>query len=420
MFAGLIVLWTILVSLFGATALAIRIASRTRLSEILEGRGKEALLRRFFALQHEYARTALVYQRLWLVLFVITLFSGLPATDPNYLRLIYVFVACLAWVLVFDVAIPLAWARYAGDAYLARVLPALEMIRTASLPLLAIVRAVDEIVRRLLGAPRALQDDVEQIEREIMDAVSHGETSGAVQASEKAMIKSVMVLDEKLVAEIMTPRTDMKSIAVTATFDQVRELILTHGHSRIPVYKDSMDEIVGVLYAKDLLGVENTTAFSPKNVMRKVTFVPETKDLASLLEEFQAHRVHIAIIIDEYGGTSGLVTFEDILEELVGEIADEHERPPSPPIIKIDDRTAEVDARVRVEELNEAMNIALPEDEAYDTIGGFVFSKLGRIPVEGERILEDNVRIEILEAQERSISRLRVAVLDSVSREQLS
>jgi CBS domain containing-hemolysin-like protein len=152
--------------------------------------------------------------------------------------------------------------------------------------------------------------------------------------------------------------------------------------------------------------------------MREVTFVPETKDLASLLREFQSRRVHIAIVLDEYGGTAGLVTLEDIFEELVGDITDEHEQPEAPSILQIDERTLEIDARTRVDELNEQLpDVHVPEDEAYDTVGGFVFARLGRIPARGESLREDGFQIDVLEADERTVGRLRVHVLQPAPEE---
>ncbi|MFQ5501055.1 MAG: hemolysin family protein [Phycisphaerae bacterium] len=409
---ALVLLWSALTVLFGTAVTAIRLASRTRLTEILKDRNLEDRLDRLFKHQGDYARAALAYQFICTVLFILTIDAIVGDTNPAYLRPAYILAITLPWIVLFGVGIPTAWARHTGDVFLARLLPILDIIRIGSRPLLAIIAATDEIVRRLAGAPREMENNSEQIELEIMDAVIHGETSGAVDPSEKAMIKSVMVLDETSVGEIMTPRTDMTGIEVGADFDQARDLVVRDGHSRIPVYEGSMDHVVGILYAKDLLGVTDPGAFRLRKLMRDATFVPETKDLASLLREFQANRVHIAIVLDEYGGTAGLVTFEDILEELVGEIVDEHEAPPTPPIRRIDDKTADIDARVRVEELNEALAISLPEDEDYDTIGGFVFSKLGRIPTVGESLVEGNVRIKVLEAQQRSIHRLGIHLID--------
>lgn len=409
----LMIVWSVLVLLFGMAAMAIRTASRTRLAAALKWRHQEERLDAFFVSQEQYARTTLAYQQLWIVLFVLTVvaWASSPSTDIVPLRSPWLVAACsVPWILLLGVGIPTAWARYAGEVSLARVLPLLELLRRVSRPALVVIDIVDEIIRRLAGAPKDATDKSEQIEIEIMDAVSHGETSGAVDPSEKAMIKSVMVLDETSVGEVMTPRTDMVGIEANSEYEHVRDLVVSDGHSRIPVYEDSMDRIVGVLYAKDLLGISDPKTFSLKGTMRSATFVPETKDLASLLREFQADRVHIAIVLDEYGGTAGLVTFEDILEELVGEITDEHEEPPAPLIHRIDDKTIDIDARVRVEELNETFDLLLPEDEAYDTMGGYVFSKLGRIPSPGDHVVEGQVRIEVLQAADRSISKLRIVM----------
>lgn len=416
-FGVLIIVWSILILLFGTAVMAIRAASHTRLSAILKNRADEERLTSFFNHQHQYELITQVCQQLCVMLFVVTILFWLPDADPWYIKSLYALLASLPWLLLFGIGIPAGWARYAGDSFLAKMLPLLELLRKTSSPALAVVTALDEIVRRLSGAPEETEDKSEQIELEIMDAVRHGETSGAVDASERAMIKSVMVLDETSVGEIMTPRTDMVGIEVVSDYKQVRELLVSAGYSRIPVFEGSLDHIVGVLYAKDLLRVPEPDAFSLREAMRGVTFIPETKDLASLLREFQASRVHIAIVLDEYGGTAGLVTFEDILEELVGEITDEHEAPPVPPINRIDEDTVDIDARVRVEEINETLEISLPEDEAYDTVGGYVFSKLGRVPAVGETIIENGTRIEILEGEERSISRLRIHRLDSIVQE---
>ncbi len=402
---------TILTLLCGAAALAIQEASPTRLGAILKRRGRPDTAGRFFEHQADHARTTTGCQQIGIALFVLTIFISLNVPGPSYLKPLVVVAVCVPWHLLFGVGIPAAWARYAGDQYLATILPLLEMTRRANKPVLVMIDLIDEIVRRLAGAPREEQSQSEQIEIEIMDAVSHGETTGTVDPGERAMIKSVMVLDETSVGEIMTPRTDVVSVDVGQSYEQTRDLAVADGHSRIPVYEETIDHIVGVLYVKDLLRPKGADSFSLRSVMRSVTFVPETKDLASLLREFQANRVHIAIVVDEYGGTAGLVTFEDILEELVGEITDEHDAEPvAPPIRRVDERTADVDARVRVEELNEELELDLPEDEAYDTLGGFVFSKLGRIPSVGEALTEGTVKIVITEAEERSIGRLRVHI----------
>lgn len=411
-----LIIWTIAAVFFGTATIAARYASRTRLTMLLgDNDAAEARANAFFSAQDEIARTCVGLRQLTIVTFVLTLFLGVAHLETLN-RWLTFWAICLPWLVVVGVALPTSWAQHAGEEFLGRSLPLLFVLRGLSRPLLLAQDMISEIVRRLTGAPINGEDGDDRFEERILDVVRQGETHGSVQAQETEMIRSVMFLDETSVGEIMTPRTDVTGVDATADYDTVRDLIRDDGHSRYPVYEDSLDNVVGMLYAKDMLNAERE-GFSTGGVMRPVTFVPETKDLASLLREFQNNRVHIAIVLDEYGGTAGLVTFEDILEELVGEIADEHERPPESAIKRIDPRTYEIDARVRVEEINEDLNMNLPDDDAYDTVGGFVLSKLGRIPAKHEALVEGDIRIEVLDADQRSINRLQITRLEAVPEE---
>jgi len=416
----LLFIWSVLSIASGTAVISVRIASRSRLLLALKQRGREHVLDLIDAHEHEYALTALIYRQLATALFVITICVKVVAGDAPlvwYWAVAEILGITIIWFLIVAIALPAACARYLGEAFLARSIGVLEAARRITWPGLWLIHGIDEIVRRLAGVPSDANNRAEQMEQEILDAVRQAETTGAVDQTERDMIRSVMVLDETSAGEVMTPRTDMIGIEVSASYDEVRLLLREVGHSRIPVYEETLDRVIGVLYAKDLLRIEDKEAFDLRQMMRDVPFVPETKDLASLLREFQAQRVHIAIVLDEYGGTAGLVTIEDILEELVGDITDEHEEPPTPSIHQIDERTAEVDARVRVDELNDALDVALPEDEAYDTIGGFVFSRLGRVPAPGETLDHDGVKIEIVDASERAINRVRIRVNAAVRQE---
>jgi putative hemolysin len=221
----------------------------------------------------------------------------------------------------------------------------------------------------------------------------------------------VIEFRDKDVAAIMTPRTEIVALPATVTLLEAKETIIREGHSRIPVYGRNIDDVQGVLYAKDLLGCDEREPFDPTEVMRKVPFVPETKRIPDLLAELREKKVHLAIVVDEYGGTAGLVTIEDIIEEIVGEISDEYEAAEPPPIRRIDERTVEADARVRIDELNEELNIDLPEGKDYDTVGGFLFSEMGKVPAAGEEHHCGNVRFRVLDAEARKINRLRIEVL---------
>lgn len=344
-----------------------------------------------------------------IVLVIVHIFR--ERIDQPAVFYVSIFFSAVVLVLVFGVAIPNGWAKYGGEPLLLATLPLLHTLRVVFHPLVAFLRLFDGLIRRLAGAP--LLDDAagaEQMEQEILTVVSEGEAHGAVDEEEKEMIESVMELDEMQVGQIMTPRTEIIALPTTATLFEAKDLIAKEGHSRIPVYEESLDNVVGVLYAKDLLNFDRTDDFDATRVMRKVPYVPETKPLRDLLREFRTNKVHIAIVLDEYGGTAGLITIEDIVEELVGDIADEFEPPAPETIRRIDDDTVETDARVHVKELNDELGVSLPEDEDYDTIGGFVISTLGRIPHAGEELQHESVRIRVLDAEPRRVNRVRVQV----------
>jgi putative hemolysin len=317
----------------------------------------------------------------------------------------------LGLLLVFGLGIPNALAVYAGEAVLARNLGILWLMRLLLLPVERAVLGMDFVIRRLLGKADASEEEpTERVEQEILEAVTEGELHGAVDQEQKEMIRSIFELHETTVSEIMTPRTDVVAVPVDCTFEQVRETIIQGGHSRIPVYEETLDHIVGVLYAKDLLRLSPGEPFDARRMMRTAPYVPESKTLDALLDEFRSTKVQIAIVLDEYGGTAGLATIEDILEELVGEIDDEYDQAAPPPMRRVDEDTLEVDARVHVWEINEELSVALPEGENYDTIGGFVFSALGKIPVRGESFQHENVRFEVMDAEPRRINRLRIRI----------
>jgi CBS domain containing-hemolysin-like protein len=227
------------------------------------------------------------------------------------------------------------------------------------------------------------------------------------------MIEGVIDLGDAYVSQIMTPRTDMHMIHVEAPWDQMLSEVIESGHTRIPVYDRTRDDIVGMLYSKDLLpelATGDPHSRTPlREIVRKPLFVPETKAVDDLLAMFQQLRTHIAVVLDEYGGVSGLVTIEDVLEEIVGEIDDEYDPESVAEIDVVDDDTCEALGRAHIDEINAAMNLELPEDGDYDTIGGLVFSELGRVPQAGESVVwQEKVRISVLEATRRRIDRVRI------------
>ncbi|MBN2313173.1 MAG: HlyC/CorC family transporter [Sedimentisphaerales bacterium] len=312
---------------------------------------------------------------------------------------------------IFSLAIPHAWAKYAGEKILCRSYKLLAIAAFVVSPTLYIFKLYDGLIRRLAGiAETTPEEQHEEKQEEFITDLEQHKTEGTLDEEEQQMIENVLELSNSTADEIMTPRTDIVAVEVNSDLSKVIETITSGGHTRVPVYEENIDNIVGLVYAKDLLTEigKQTPDFKIREKMRTVYFVPETKPLRVLLHEFQNQKLHIAVVLDEYGGTAGIVTLEDILEELVGEIADEYEETPPEPIKKIDDNTIEVDARTSIDDVNDEFELSLPEDEDYETIGGFVFSRLGYIPKTNENFEYENLTFTIASAETRRIKRIRI------------
>ena len=349
---------------------------------------------------------------------LVIVLSVLELMSPNLNQWAWSIIAALAVaggiIAIVGVAIPHAWALYGGEKILASSIGVLKIFSIILWPATRLMQSFDLPIRRLSGVQ---DDDSEQqnenARQEILQAASDGAAEGAVDADEVEMIESVIELGQTQAGEIMTPRTEIFALPGNIPWQKAAEELFQAGHSRVPVYMDDVDHIVGILYAKDLLKnvASDQTPASLKSILRKPYFVPETKLLDDLLTEFRLRKVHIAVILDEYGGTAGLVTIEDILEEIVGEISDEYDLPEPALVTRINEKTCEVDGRIHIDDLNDTMKLKLPEDEDYDTVAGFVFSQLGYIPSNGETLDSCGGRFTIIDANERKISKLRVELI---------
>ena len=255
-------------------------------------------------------------------------------------------------------------------------------------------------------------------EAELRTLVDAGEEGGAIEATEKEMIVSIFELHDTVVGEIMVPRPDMVAIPVTASLSEALNVILQAGYSRIPVYEGTIDHVVGVLYAKDLLRLmrDGIREASLKELLRPPYFVPEGKRIVDLLREMQQHKVHMAIVVDEYGGVAGLVTIEDILEEIVGEIQDEFDRSEEPLVLPIDAHTYLFDGRVDLDEIQELLGVTLSSEGA-DTLAGYVYERLGRIPAAGETFTDEGLEFRVEEVIGRRIRKIRIRRLEPQAHE---
>lgn len=405
---------------------ALRDFSRHDLAEVCTRRGKPE---RFGEILRHHDEAALGMEMLSAFAGVLGVIAGAVwaadrwgfALDQSLSKLLLtsllmgmVFVMVRTWT-------PWAGARLFAEGFLFRTWPMWRGLSAVTLPLVWGALAFDAILHRMAG--REPQEvDEQAIEEEIRTIVSEGHRGGLLENEAREMIEGVIDLGDAYVSQIMTPRTDMHMVQVDLPWDELLAEVIESGHTRIPVYDKTRDDIVGLLYSKDLLpelATGDADSRTPlRELVRKPLFVPETKAVNDLLQMFQQLRTHIAIVLDEYGGVSGLVTIEDVLEEIVGEIDDEYDPESVEEIRRIDQDTLEALGRTHIDEINEEMNLELPEDGDYDTIGGLVFSEMGRIPQAGEEVVwQDKVRIVVLEATRRRIDRVRVERLATGQRE---
>lgn len=274
-------------------------------------------------------------------------------------------------------------------------------------PMVAFMTWISNAVMRLFGiSPRHHRHFVTA--EEIRAAADLGEQEGTVEPEEGEMLESVMELGERTVRDIMVPRVDIVALPEDATLEELLEVAVKSGYSRIPIYADSIDHVTGIVYVNDTLMhlARGQRDLKLADVARPPILAPETKRLDEMLLELRQRRVHIAIVIDEFGGTAGLVTIEDILEELVGEIEDEHDQP-EPDIVLVGAGEALVSGRTRIEDLNEQLGTEIPTED-HDTVSGFVIGTAGRVPQEGEVFSAGDVTFEIIESNDQHVDRLRV------------
>jgi putative hemolysin len=264
-------------------------------------------------------------------------------------------------------------------------------------PVVSFLTGVTRAITRAMGADIAPEAQISAEELKLI--VERGGEQGILEAEEEQMIHAVIELGQGRVHEVMVPRIDIVGLPASASLEEAIDLIVDGGHSRVPVYEATVDEVIGILYAKDLLPILKDNA-APRptlgSLLRTPVFVPESMSIDDLLHEFQRRKVHIAIVLDEYGGTAGLVTIEDLLEEIVGEIQDEYDVE-EPMVVRISDDEARVDGRASVDDLGELFEreLSLEDDDEYDTVGGLVFHRIGRVPRPGDVVHVDGLTLTV-------------------------
>ncbi len=391
---------------------ALKTFSKARLLDLMEDAGRPDRFNRFL---QRVDQLTLMTGVLRTLLNLLVLLGTLYFVERHWADIsplwqdIVAFAIAGALVAVLSVALPVAIARHHAERVLAFSIPLLLLMLAVTAPLAHALHLFDPLVRKLWASPSGSSDE-DTITQEVINVVQDHQDNGQVDPAQRQMLEGVFEMPSTTAGEIMTPRTDIRGLPITSTLSEIKEFVLREGYSRIPVFDGSLDHINGILYAKDLIRyLDNSQAMDLRHMLRQAMVVPESKPLRELLAEMKNGKVHMAIVLDEYGGTAGMVTIEDIIEEIVGEIQDEYETTEDQPLIhRVDETTVEVDGRVYVHDLNDELGVELPEDEAYDTIGGFVVSTLGHIPEAGESFEFASLRLVVTEAARTKVNRVRV------------
>ncbi len=415
------------IAVFGTlTEVALDRFSRATLHELADREDTRPRVERFLKREGGHLLTARLLRFLGNSLLVVGIafvalggeLGGTAASDLTTLPWGTVFaVLAISFGLTFlvnDVLVRLVAARK-PDEMLLRLIPSLEVAGVILIPLrtplIWFVRVIFQ--RRIDGPGRNTRE-------EVLETVEEGEREGSLSKTEADMIESIMDLEQSAVRDVMTARADIIMIQADATLADAVAMINEEGVSRLPVYGEDRDDVVGVLYARDLIAhwkPDDPNGLNPAklpDLMRKPFFVPENKPVNDLLAEMRARKVHLAVVLDEFNGTTGLITIEDVLEEIVGEIHDEYDeddvQAPPPTAEELASGTMDVDGRTPIEDVNKALSVELPVEDDFETMGGLVFHRLGTVPRVGDTVHLDEVELTVLEADERTVKKLKVQV----------
>ncbi len=339
--------------------------------------------------------------------------TKIPATVVSAVSVVLITVVISFFSLVFGELAPKRMAMQKSEKIAFAVVGILLVCKTVFAPFVKVLSGATNLVVRLFGFdPNANEESV--TEEEIRMLVDVGREKGVIEDQQQEMIDNIFDFDDIDVSDIMTHRTDMVAAEDTDSLKDVVKLSIDEGYSRIPIFHEDPDNIIGIIYIKDLLKYITTSLpkdKTPKDVMRKAYYVPFSKNCGELFNEMGEKRVQMAVVVDEYGGTAGIVTMEDLLEAIVGNIQDEYDDEDEE-IVAVNDNLFTVDGTTNIEEVNELVGDVIPEGD-YETIGGFIISKLGYLPKNGgmDVVEYENLKLTILNVEDRRIGKVRVEVL---------
>ena len=419
-----LVLLTFLEGFFVAAEIALVSIRRSRVEQLVdEGRSGARRVRRLleepgrFLAVSQLGLTVIgffasAYAAVSLVRTFATILEGIgvqPGTSET-IALVVVTVVLALFTIIFAELVPKTLALANTERFAIALSLPIEFLARALGPLIRVLTGVTAWIAKLFGA--SVSNEAQITAEELRLIVERGGEQGVLEAEEEQLINSIIELGERRLHEVMIPRIAIISLPASATLDEAIDRVIEEGHSRIPVYEESIDEVVGILYAKDLLPIlKSPSGQRPalRSLLRAPVFVPESMTIDDLLHEFQRRKVHIAIVLDEYGGTAGLLTIEDLLEEIVGEIQDEYDTE-EPMVVKISDDEARVDGRADIDDLAELFDtdLGLEDEDEYDTVGGLIYHRIGGVPSAGDVVEVDGLRLTVESTDGRRVGKVLV------------
>jgi CBS domain containing-hemolysin-like protein len=404
------------VAFFSSSEAAIISLSKLRIRTLAEqGKTNAQLLQRLIQRRDQLVGTILLAENA-LIIFaaILAAFISLQMADRAswWVALASAVAMTIVVVLVGEI-IPKTFAAQNADRYALMIARPLALVIRLLSPLVWVFTSVTRVYVHLCNVIFRTQKQMTLplvTEEELHLLLADVKEQGVLQEEETDMIASVMALGDTSAREIMVPRIDMVCLPFDASFDEALRVAIEDGHSRIPVYQDSSDNIIGVLYVKDLLAIlraDERPHGIPSAYVRPAYHVPESKKVDDLLREMKKEKIHLAVVLDEFGGTAGLITIEDIIEEIVGDIQDEYDAEEDLAIQHQPDGSLSVEGRVSIDEVSELLGVKLPTED-FDTIGGFVVGLIGKAPTVGEEVSHDGVRLRIEEVDSRRVARVRI------------
>ncbi|MGN0467911.1 MAG: hemolysin family protein [Acutalibacteraceae bacterium] len=344
---------------------------------------------------------------------LISLGSPIPASVISGVSVVLITVIMSYFSLVFGELAPKRMAMQKPEKIAFAVVGVLLVVKKICAPFVKVLSASTNLIVRLFGFDPNADEEV-VTEEEIRMMVDVGQEKGVIEDLQKEMIDNIFDFDDIDVSDIMTHRTDMCAVEDTDSLEHIVNIAIENGYSRIPVFHEDPDNIIGIVYVKDLLKYVSSSLpenVGPKDVMRQAYYVPFSKNCGQLFEEMSEKRVQMAVVVDEYGGTAGIVTMEDLLEAIVGNIRDEYDEDEDEEIVEVDENTFTIDGTAYIEEVNELTDGVIPEGD-YDTLGGFIISQLGFLPKNGDmnEVVYKNVKFTILNVEDKRIGKVKVEI----------